>query len=108
MHRRRFLRALGAAGATALVGLDGAGAAAEPPPETTKLRLMRTNSMCWAPQYVADDLLKAEGFTDVRYFEAPLGQPVSKALVAGDADLSMNFVAPNLMHVDRGDPNVFL
>src|SRR5262249_58920715 len=76
--------------------------------ETTRLRLIKSDSTCWAPQYVADDLLRAEGFTEVTYFEAPLGQPVSKPLVAGDADMSMNFVAPNLLRVDQGDPVVFL
>jgi NitT/TauT family transport system substrate-binding protein len=108
MLRREFLRRTSGAGAAALVGLRSERAGAEPPPETTRLRLIRTPSMCWAPQYVAEDLLKAEGFTDVTYFDMPVGRPVSTVITAGDADLSMNFVGPNLIRVDRGDPVVFL
>jgi NitT/TauT family transport system substrate-binding protein len=83
-------------------------AGAEPPPETTRLRLVRSPSMCWAPQYVAEPLLRAEGFTDVGYFDMPVGRAVSTALTSGDADLSMNFVGPNILRVDQGDPVVFL
>src|SRR5262249_40701789 len=81
---------------------------AEPPPETTKLRLIKTANMCWAPQYVAEEFLKAEGFTEVTYVEMRVGVPVSNLLTAGDADISMNFVGPNLIRVDQGAPVVFL
>jgi NitT/TauT family transport system substrate-binding protein len=79
----------------------------EPPPETTKLRLLKGPSICWAPQYVAEDLLKAEGFTDVTYVDFP-GGPVSEFLAQGKADISLNFVGPNIVRIDRGDPVVFL
>src|SRR5207245_9907471 len=59
-------------------------------------------------QYVAEDLLKAEGFTNVTYVEMPVGRPVSNVLAGGDADISMNFVGPNLIRVDQSDPVVFL
>jgi len=45
--------------------------AAEPPPETTTLRIVRTASTCAAPQYVASELLKSEGFTEVHYVRSP-------------------------------------
>ena len=106
--RRDFLRGVSGAATAALFGSRAARAEAEPPPETTRLRLIRTANICWAPQYVAEDLLKAEGFTDVTYVEMRVGTPVSKVLTAGDADLSMNFVGPNLIRVDQGDPVVFL
>ena len=108
MHRREFLRGASGVGGAALLGFHTERAGAEPPPETTRLRLIRTTSMCWAPQYVAEELLKAEGFTEVTYLETPPGRPVSKSLTAGEADLSMNFVGPNLIRVDQGDPVVFL
>ena len=108
MNRREFLRGATLAGTGGLVGVRPSRVAAEPPPETTKLRLIKTQSMCWAPQYVAEDLLKAEGFTNVSYVDMPVGQPVSKVLAGGDADISMNFVGPNLIRVDQGDPVVFL
>jgi NitT/TauT family transport system substrate-binding protein len=108
MSRRTFLRVASSAGGAALVHRSAGRANAEPPPETTRLRLIRTTSMCWAPQYAAEELLKAEGFSDVTYLETPPGRPVSKSLTAGEADLSMNFVGPNLIRVDQGDPVVFL
>ena len=106
--RRAFLRAVSGVGTAAILGLRTDRAGAEPLPETTRLRLIRTTSMCWAPQYVAEELLKVEGFTEVTYLETPPGRPVSKSLTAGEADLSMNFVGPNLIRVDQGDPVVFL
>jgi len=106
--RRAFLRGVSGVGTAALLGLRPDRAGAEPPPETTRLRLLRTSSVCWAPQYVAEELLKAEGFTDVSYVEIPAGTPVSLSLSRDEADLSMNFIGPNLLRVDQGDPVVFL
>ena len=45
----------------------GLAVAVEPPPETTRVRLGAVPSICLSPQYVAEDLLRAEGFTDIRY-----------------------------------------
>ena len=81
--------------------------AGEPPPETTRLRLIQSGSICWAPQYVADALLKDEGFTDVQYVKFAAGA-ISEGLAAGGADISMNFVGPNIIRVEQGDPIVFL
>jgi NitT/TauT family transport system substrate-binding protein len=106
--RRAFLRGATAAGVVARVGFRANRTDAEGPPETTRLRLVKTTSMCWAPQYVAEELLRAEGFSEVTYLDSPPGRPVSKSLTAGEADLSMNFVGPNLIRVDQGDPVVFL
>jgi len=106
--RRAFVSGVATAGMAGLLGGRREIAAAEPPPETTRLRLLKTPSMCWAPQYVAEELLKAEGFTDVNYVEMPLGTPVSMFLSRDQADISMNFVGPNLIRVDHGDPVVFL
>ena len=69
---------------------------------------MKTSSICWAPQYVAEDLLHAEGFSDVTYVDMPPTEAISVRLAAGEADLGMNFVGPNLVRVDAGDPVVFL
>jgi NitT/TauT family transport system substrate-binding protein len=103
--RRRFLA--GVSG-LALASVRPRRAAAEPPPETTRLRLLRSPSMCWAPQYVAESLLKLEGFTDITYAHVGVGRAVAPTLRAGEADLSMNFVGPNLIRLDQGDPVVFL
>src|SRR5215831_17676951 len=65
--RRRFLGGLTLAGTAGLLGLRPALVAAEPPPETRRIRLIKITGICVAPQYVADDLLRVEGFTDVEY-----------------------------------------
>ena len=65
--RRRFLAGLTLTGTVGFLGLIPRGATAEPPPETTRLRLFQTPGICVAPQYVAEDLLYAEGFTEVHY-----------------------------------------
>jgi NitT/TauT family transport system substrate-binding protein len=51
--RQAFLRGSTLAGTAALLGYRPKPAGAEPPPETTTIRLVQTPSMCQAPQYVA-------------------------------------------------------
>jgi NitT/TauT family transport system substrate-binding protein len=55
--RRRFLRGLTLAGTAGLLGVHPRRAAAEPPPETTTLRLLQGLGLCVAPLYVAEELL---------------------------------------------------
>lgn len=62
--RRDFLAYASAVGTAALLGLPRI-AAAEPPPETTRIRLVKVG-LCVAPQYVAEELLGTEGFTDIQ------------------------------------------
>jgi NitT/TauT family transport system substrate-binding protein len=107
LSRRRFLGGLSSAGTAGLLGAPRRGHA-EPPPETTRLRLLKeAGRTCWAPQYVAKELLGAEGFTDVTYVDFP-GGAVSEFLAAGKADISLHFVGPNIIRLDQGDPVVFL
>src|ERR1700738_4693214 len=67
--RRRFLTTLSLAGAAGVLRSPPA-LAAEGLPETTGVRLVRDPGICLAPQYAAEELLRAEGLTDVRYLEA--------------------------------------
>jgi NitT/TauT family transport system substrate-binding protein len=67
--RRRFLTTLSVAGAAEFVRAPRA-RAAEGLPETTSVRLARDPGICLAPQYAAEELLRAEGLTDIRYLEA--------------------------------------
>ena len=69
LTRRRFLTTLSFAGAAGFVGAPRA-LAAEGTLETTTVRIVKEPGICIAPQYVAERLLRAEGFTDVRYVEA--------------------------------------
>ena len=80
--RRDLLR--GVAGTAGLLGWPPGSASGEPPPETTRLRLFQFPGICLAPQYVAEDLLRAEGFTDVQYVEFPEGATnISQRLASG-------------------------
>jgi NitT/TauT family transport system substrate-binding protein len=109
--RRRLLRGLGASSACALAGMVPRGTRAEPPPETPRIRLSRLRSVCVAPQYVAAELLRAEGFGDVLYIgegNAGAGLPGAQAMGAGQVDMAMNFAAPLLLALDQGVPIVLL
>jgi NitT/TauT family transport system substrate-binding protein len=106
--RRRFLGGLTLAGAAGLLGLHSWPVAAEPPPETTTIRLMRRPALCAAPEYLAEEFLWGEGFTEVQYVKTTGGAGVSKALASGEADISMVFSGPLLIRVDAGDPIILL
>jgi NitT/TauT family transport system substrate-binding protein len=106
--RRQFLSGLTLAGTAGLLGLHPRPVAAEPPPETTRLRLMRKPSICKAAEYVAEDLLQGEGFTEVHYVKAETFVDSQKALAAGAVDLTMFFSPPFLLHLEAGDPLVVL
>jgi NitT/TauT family transport system substrate-binding protein len=82
-------------------------AAAEPPPETTTLRLVHNPGICIAPYFVAEELLAGEGFTQVNHvrMEAVL---FIQALLSDEVDIVLNFVGPLLVRLDAGDPLVIL
>ena len=71
--RRDFLASLSAAGAAGVLGGGRTSLADEGPLETTSLRLYRDPSICVAPNQIAVDLLRAEGFTDIRYMSRHTG-----------------------------------
>jgi NitT/TauT family transport system substrate-binding protein len=108
LSRRRFLEGVTLVGTTGLLGLRPRPVAAEPPPETTKLRLIKISGICIAPQYVAEALLQGEGFTEVQYVEAVAGAGVTKALASGEVHISLGFSAPFIIRADAGDPIVML
>jgi NitT/TauT family transport system substrate-binding protein len=106
--RRTFLSKLTLAGTAGLLGWHPRPVAAEPPPETTKIRLMRRPAICAAPEYLAEEFLWGEGFTEVQYVTTTGGAGISKALASGEADISMVFSGPLLLRVDAGDPIIFM
>jgi NitT/TauT family transport system substrate-binding protein len=107
--RRRFLGGLALAGTTGLLGLRPPRVAAEPPPETTRLRLFKIPGICLAPQYVAEELLRAEGFTDVQYLRFPEGGAgVTGRLGSGAIDMTQWYGASFVEEVDKAAPVVFL
>ena len=81
-NRRRFLAVLSSVGAAGLMGSPHTDAQ-EAPPEVTAIRLVKSPSLCVAPQYVAEELLRAEGSTDIRYVLSDAGINQSKAIARG-------------------------
>src|SRR5689334_8174259 len=67
LPRRKVVHTMALCASAALIGLRSRTAAAEPPPETTRIRLHDAPIACFAPSYLAGELLAAEGFTDVQY-----------------------------------------
>src|SRR5262245_22897304 len=104
MNRRAFLFESTLAG----VGLLRIGAipvAAEAPLETTRIRMVHDPSICVSPQYLAEDLLRADGFTEVEYVEANDGSG-AKLIAAGRADMMMEYPGVFVTRIDAGDPRV--
>ena len=102
--RRRFLATLSLGAAAGLVPVRRA--VAEGPLETTSVRLVNDRSICIAPEYVADELLRAEGFTDIRYVEAP-GSRQFDAFLRGELDFA-NFLGASIPLIETGAPIVVL
>ena len=106
--RRDFVRRLALAGTAGVVGLRSAPADAEPPPETTRLRIGNVGGACMAPEYVAEELLRSEGFTDVKYVQKAGRVEAQKALASGEVAIQQSAVGPLLLQVEEGDPVVLL
>jgi NitT/TauT family transport system substrate-binding protein len=108
LTRREFLKQASVAGAAAFLAAQRDSLAAEPPLETTRIRLMDRPAICVAPEYVAEELLRSEGFTHVQYIKKPGAKEIGSGLASGEADISLHFAAPNILHIDAGDPIVIL
>ena len=103
-NRRAFV---GAVGALTVAGTAPGVRAAEPPPETTRIRLQDAPTACLAPLYLAEALLKAEGFTDVQYVKLPrVG--FAEAAASGQIDIAQDDAANYAMQLDRQAPIVVL
>jgi NitT/TauT family transport system substrate-binding protein len=105
--RRRFLAALSMAGAASAMGARSS-FAAEPPPEVTAIRIAKVTSICIAPQYVAEELLRQEGFSDISYVATDAGLATARAVARGDTDISLNYTPPFIMAMDGGGPLTLL
>jgi NitT/TauT family transport system substrate-binding protein len=99
--RRQFLTALSLAGAGGLVGVQRVHAA-ERALETSSVRILKNPGICIAPQYVAEELLRAEGFTDVRYIDQGPTLDLSVKIGRGEADFSLDFAARIVQTIDDG------
>jgi NitT/TauT family transport system substrate-binding protein len=107
MSRRRFLLDTGALGIASGLGLLNESRADEPPPEVKTIRVPHTPSICLAPQYLAEALLKLEGFAEVEYIK---GENINAldAVIEGKADITMWDAPGTLPFLDAGRPLVLL
>jgi NitT/TauT family transport system substrate-binding protein len=70
------------------------------------VRLPRYPATCLAPLYILDDLLREEGFTDVRY--VPNAGALSEIFARGEVDFDQDFSPVATIPVDAGAPIVML
>src|ERR1700693_2682896 len=103
--RRRFLTALSSSGAAGCIG--GVNSLAQDGRlETTSVRFGQDPSICLAPQIVANELLRADGFTDVRYID--VGGEGAPALARGESDFYLDFSPTFIIEIDAGKPITML
>ena len=83
---------------------------AEPPPEVRKIRLIRDESICLAPQFLSSELLRLEGFTEVEYVRQNYEEFPNPgfSLVANKADMSQDAAISFIPLIDAGKPVVLL
>ena len=107
LGRRRFLGATAAVGAASVLSLP-LRASADPPPETTKIRLGRASFICYAPQYLAEEFLRLEGFTEVEFVSLPPDYTYHKMVAEGGVDLAIFGVTSAIAAIDTGMPIVMI
>ena len=77
-----------------------------PPSRRRKYRRSASNRgpvICIAPQFVAEELLHAEGFTDIRYVDFGQASPTQK-LARDEVDWTLEFAPAMIEELDGGAP----
>ncbi|MBI3373185.1 MAG: ABC transporter substrate-binding protein [Betaproteobacteria bacterium] len=108
ISRRKFVQDVALAGAAGLVGFGRDAYAAEPPPETKRMRIGQIPDNCYAPQYMAEQMLRGEGFSELQYVRLTTSGAIYIALAKGEIDLSMAFSSGFVIQADAGAPIVML
>jgi NitT/TauT family transport system substrate-binding protein len=101
--RRTVLAGLATAAGIGMMGISPSPAAEL---ETQAVRLGRWNdgAYCWASLYLAGELLRADGFTDVRYIQGDQTVDNSQWLADDVIDFDMNMPTMHILSLDRGAP----
>jgi NitT/TauT family transport system substrate-binding protein len=102
-NRRDFLATLSGAGAASVLG-PHTSLADEGPPEVSTLQLSRWPGICGAPALIVDDLLRAEGFTEIRRTPSP---PLD-AVARGEVDFEFDSAPWIVSQLAAGEPIVAL
>ncbi len=104
--RREILHFAAVAAAIAAMPVRAAG---EPPPETRRIRIARFpfDLACVAPMWIAEELLRAEGFEAIEYMNRPAGDQ-QRGLADGELDFAITDIFSVLPAVDTGMPTMVL
>ena len=105
LSRRRFLGSTALAGIASILPALGV-PAAEPSLETTTIKLPRAPAICTMPQMIPQQLLQAEGFTDIRFIDETGN--VTEQLARGDVDLMVNYASNFILGLDKGEASTLL
>ena len=103
------MAAAGLAGAAALTRARRS-LAEEAPPETTSVRLLsyKNDATCVAPLDILDDLLRDEGFADVRYVPGGGSDIPAEGVAQRRSGLLQDFASATILSIDAGVPTVML
>ena len=102
--RRRFLTTMSLAGAASVLRAP-LGLAAEGPLETTTVRIAK-GALCLSSLYIAEEMLRAEGFTEIRYIEE--GRIPIRPVTQGEVDFSGAYANQSVRAIDAGEPLMLL
>jgi NitT/TauT family transport system substrate-binding protein len=105
--RRQFLTGLSLTSAVSRLGARPA-LAAEAALETSTVRFVKNPAICVDPQYYSQELLRAEGFTEISYVEAANADAVMETIARGGADFTLAFGVNHIQWIDAGAPIVVL
>jgi NitT/TauT family transport system substrate-binding protein len=72
------------------------------------VRIAKVSAICLAPQVVSEELLRAEGFTDIRYVEVPPAVLLGETIGRGEADFSGSEPTNVIRAIVDGAPVVVL
>src|SRR5262245_20874799 len=106
--RREFLKGVSLAGSAAFIGLRSEAIAAEPPLETTRIRIPQIPSTGAGPKWVPKDCQKAEGLPTSQYTPWQGTQGARPGLASGEAIIGGHFPASLILRLEAEDPIVML
>ena len=107
MNRRTFIKRTSSLGAVSLLGISSQSRAETSPP-TRKIRLGRSSFICFAPQYLAEEFLRLEGFDEIEYVPLPPNNTYQSMVAAGGVDLAIFGPTTAVVAIDMGMPMVIV
>jgi NitT/TauT family transport system substrate-binding protein len=100
LSRRTLLANASAFSAAALLGMLRP-VAAQLPPEVRRIRFVHTPAICLSPQYLAEEMLRLEGFSEIEYVDLPIAKSLH-VVEEGRADMTMGASPDVVAALDAG------